>query len=102
MPEKIARKVMVVAVVAVVEFVPPAQITQWVAAVAASARTDMIAEVAVTVRSGQIETTAAAAVAVAATVYSAQKIQCFAEPAGSVVFGQISSFQPGFGFVCWH
>lgn len=102
MSEQIAQKVMVVVVA--VEFVPSAQITQWVAVVVASefARIEMVAEVAVPVHSGQIETAAAAAVA--AIVYSAQRIRCFAEPAGSVAFGQISNFQLGFGFgfVCWH
>lgn len=102
MSEQVAQKVMVVVVVVVVavEFVLSAQITQWVAVVVASefARIEMVAEVAV--HSGQIEI--AAAVAVAAIVYSAQRIRCFAEPAGSVAFGQISSFQPGFGFECWH
>jgi hypothetical protein len=94
--EQIAQRVMVVVVA--VEF---DQIAQWVAAVVVSefARIEMAAEVAVPVHSGQIETAAAAAVA---AVYFAQRIRCFAEPAGSVVFGQISSFQPGLGFVCSH
>lgn len=106
MPEQIAQKVMIVVVVAVA-FVPSAQITQWVAAAVGSefGRIETFVGVAVAelVHSGQIETAAAAvAVAVAAIVYSAQRIRCFAEPAGSVVFGQISSFQPGVGFVCSH
>lgn len=98
---QIAQKVMAV-VVAAVESVPSAQITQWVAAVVVSevVRIEMTAEVAVPGHSGQIETAAAAAAA--AIVYFAQRIPCFAEPAESVVFGQISSFQPGLGFVCSH
>lgn len=98
-PEQIAQKVMVVVVVAV-EFAS-VQIAQWVAAVVVSefARIEMAAEVAVPAHSGQIETAVAAAVA---AVYFAQRIRCFAGPAGSVVFGQISSFQPGLGFVCSH
>lgn len=90
--------------VVAVEFAPSVQIAQWTVAVVAAAvfaRIEMIAEAAVPVHSGQIETVAVAA-AVAVAVYSAQRIPCFVEPAGFVVFGQISSFQLGFGFVCWY
>lgn len=105
MPEQIAQKAMVVVVVAV-EFVPSARKTQWVAAAVVGSefgRIETFAGVAELAHSGQIGTAAeAVAVAVAAIAYSAQRIRCFAEPAGSVVFGQILSFQPGVGFVCSH
>lgn len=85
------------AVVVVVEFELSAQITQWVVG-SEFARIEMVAGFAVPAHSGQTET--AAVVAAAAIVYSVQRIQCFAGPAGSEVFGQIWSFQPGFDFVC--
>lgn len=103
MPEQIAQKAMVVVVVAV-EFVPSARKIQWVAAAVVGSefgRIETFAGVAELAHSGQIEI-AVEAVAVAAIAYSAQRIRCFAEPAGSVVFGQILSFQPGVGFVCSH
>lgn len=91
----IDQKVMVAVVV--VEFEPSAQIIQWVVG-SEFARIEMVAAIAVPVRFGQTET--GSAVAVAAVVYFVQRIQCFAGLAGFEVFGQISSFQPGFDFEC--